>query len=247
MFALLYFLVPLIALLYASIGFGGATGYLAIMSFFGVPSAIMASTALMLNIIVASISFASFYKAGHFYKKLLLPFLVTSIPAAFIGGYLKITDRIYFVLLYAVLTLVAIRLLVFSQKQDDNQTLHPIQLYWALAIGFGIGLLSGMVGVGGGIFLSPVIIFAHWGTPKQASAVAAMFIVINSISGLTGRLLGGTFVINSLSLSLIPLGVVGALAGSYLGSQHLSVSNLRRVLGFVMSLAVSNFWLAFWR
>ena len=108
--------IPLIAFLYASIGFGGATGYLAAMSFFGVPPKIMASTALLLNILVASISFTSFYRAGHLRRDLLLPFLLTSIPAAFLGGYFKITDQIYSILLYAVLTFVAIRLLFFSTK-----------------------------------------------------------------------------------------------------------------------------------
>ena len=243
----LYFLVPLIALLYASVGFGGATGYLAVMSFFGVPPQLMASLALVLNILAAGISFSSFYRAGHLRLDLLRPFLVTSVPAAFIGGYLRITDQTYSILLYAVLTFVAIRLLFFSRKQDDSQPLRPVSLAWALVIGLGIGLLSGMVGIGGGIFLSPVIIFAHWGTSKQASTVAAAFIVLNSISGLTGRILGGTFIIDYFGLPLIPLGVIGALAGSALGARHLSATNLRRALGLVMSFAVSNFWLTFWR
>lgn len=247
MTGLLYFWVPLIAFLYASVGFGGATGYLAVMSFFGIPAQVMASLALVLNILVASISFSSFYRAGHFRHGLILPFLVTSIPAAFIGGYLKITDQTYSILLYAVLTFVAMRLLFFSRKQDDSQPLRPVVLTLALVVGLGIGLLSGMVGIGGGIFLSPIIIYARWGTAKQASAVAAGFIVLNSISGLTGRLLGGTFVLDYFSLSLVPVGVIGALVGSALGAQHLSGVNLRRALGLVMSFTVSNFWLSFWR
>ena len=240
--SLLFVLIPLIAFLYASVGFGGATGYLAAMSFFGIPPKIMASTALLLNILVASISFTSFYRAGHLRHSLLIPFLFTSVPAAFLGGALKITDEIYSILLYVVLTSVAVRLLFFSNKQDDNQSLRPIPLIWSLAIGLGIGLLSGMVGIGGGIFLSPIIIFARWGAPKQASAVSAAFIVLNSISGLIGRFTGGTFQLDTFSLSLIPLGLLGALAGGYWGALRFSGLSLRRVVGIVMSFAVSNFW-----
>jgi hypothetical protein len=242
MFLPLYLLVPLIAFLYASVGFGGATSYLAVMSFFGLPPQIMASTALLLNILVSGISFSSFYRAGHLKRNLLLPFLLTSAPAAFLGGYLKITAEIYAILLYTVLTFVAIRLLFFSRKSDDDRPLRPLPLKWALLIGLGIGLLSGMVGIGGGIFLSPVIIFARWGNPKQASAVAAAFILFNSFSGLAGRFLGGTFQFDPLSLSLIPLGLAGALLGSYWGALRFKGLGLRRTLGVVMSLAVSNFW-----
>ncbi len=247
MFLPLYFLVPLIAFLYASVGFGGATGYLAVMSLFNVPPQIMSSTALTLNILVAGISFFSFYRAGHLRGDLLFPFLVASLPAAFIGGYFKINDRLYSFLLYLVLTFVAIRLLFFSKRQDDSQPLRQVPCGLALAIGLGIGLLSGMVGIGGGIFLSPIIIYAHWGNSKQAAAVSAAFIVLNSISGMLGRILGGAFLLDGLSLSLLPLGIFGALAGSYFGAQRLSGLNLRRTLGTVMSLAVMNFWLTFWR
>ena len=240
--SVLFVLIPFIAFLYASVGFGGATGYLVAMSFFGIPPKIMASTALLLNILVASISFTSFYRAGHLRRSLLIPFLLTSVPAAFLGGTFKITDEIYSILLYAVLTFVAIRLLFFSNKQEDSPSLHPLPLIWSLAIGLGIGLLSGMVGIGGGIFLSPIIIFARWGTPKQASAVAAAFIVLNSISGLIGRFTGGTFQLDTFSLSLIPLGLLGALAGSYWGALRFSGLSLRRAVGMIMSFAVSNFW-----
>ena len=240
--SVLFLFIPLIAFLYASVGFGGATGYLAAMSFFGISPKIMASTALLLNILVASISFTSFYRAGHLRRGLLIPFLLTSVPAAFLGGIFKITDEIYSILLYVVLTFVTIRLLFFSNKQDDSQPLHPAPLTSSLIIGFGVGLLSGMVGIGGGIFLSPIIIFAHWGTPKQASAVSAAFIVLNSISGLIGRLTGGTFELDTFSLVLIPLGLLGALVGSYWGALRFSSLSLRRVVGMVMSFAVSNFW-----
>lgn len=244
---LLYLLVPLIAFLYASVGFGGATGYLAVMSFYDFPSQVMASTALVLNILVAGISFISYYRAGHLRRDLLFPFLVSSVPAAFIGGNLNVTDHLYTILLYSVLTCVAIRLVFFSKSQEETRLLRPVVPGWAFALGLGIGFLSGMVGIGGGIFLSPIIIFARWGSSKQAAAVAAAFIVLNSISGLLGRIIGGTFALGTFSLHLLPLGIGGALVGSYFGAQHLSGTNLRRVLGLVMSIVVTNFWLTYWR
>jgi len=239
---LLTFAISAIAFLYSSVGFGGATGYLAAMSLFGIPPQVMASTALILNILVASISFSSYFRAGHLDVHLLWPFLLTSIPSAFLGGYLKLTDQIYYILLYAVLTFVAIRLLFFS-KRLEAQTLHLPPLWIALLVGLCIGLLSGMVGIGGGIFLSPVIILAGWGTSKQASAVAAAFIVLNSVSGLVGRFIGANFIFGEFGIWLLPFGLVGALAGSYIGAQKLSSLTLRRALGIVMTFAVTNFWI----
>ena len=247
MIILLYLLVPLIAFLYACVGFGGATGYLAVMSIFSIAPQEMANSALVLNILVAGISFISFFHAGHFRRDLLIPFLITSLPAAFFGGSIPVNDTTYKELLYLALTFVAIRLLFFSRHQDDTRPLRPIPFAWALGIGLGIGLLSGLVGIGGGIFLSPIIIFTRWGSPKQAASVAAAFIVLNSISGLAGRVAAGTFFLGEFSLSLIPFGVAGALAGSIIGAQRLSGINIRRALGTVMTLAVTNFWVGYWR
>jgi uncharacterized membrane protein YfcA len=212
------------------------------MTIFGLTPQTMASTALVLNILVASISFSNYYRAGHLNPVLLWPFLLTSIPAAFLGGYLKLSDQIYYTLLYAVLTFVALRLLFFSNRRNNQSQTHVPPIWAALLTGLGIGLLSGMVGIGGGIFLSPVIILAGWGSPKQSSAVAAAFIVLNSLSGLTGRFLGGNFVFDVFGFALIPFGLLGALGGSWMGAQRWSSLSLRRTLGVVMSLAVSNYW-----
>lgn len=247
MLNLLYLLVPIIAFLYACVGFGGATGYLAVMSFLGVSPQNMSNTALVLNILVAGISFKSFYRAGYFRRDLLIPFLITSVPAAFLGGFIKIHDDSYKVLLYLVLTFVAVRLLFFSRRKDENYPLRPIPIFWSLIIGLGIGLLSGMVGIGGGIFLSPIIIMSRWGSVKQAAAISAAFIVLNSISGLAGRISVGSFSLDEMGMSLIPFGVAGALVGSYFGAQRFNGTNIRRALGTVMTLAVTNFWLVYWR
>lgn len=241
-------LIPLVAFLYASVGFGGATGYLAVMGLFGIEPQVMASTALVLNVVVASISFTTYFCAGHLRRGLLLPFIITSIPASFIGGSYKLTDQIYFILLYAVLTFVALRLLFFSMQTDAESTPDNAPPFWiAASIGFCIGLLSGMVGIGGGIFLSPIILYARWGNSKQAATAAAAFIVFNSISGLLGRLSAGTFAFDTFSISLIPFGVIGALAGSWTGAQRINNLILRRVLGMLMLFAASNFWWTLWR
>ena len=243
---LLAVLVTAVAFLYASVGFGGASGYLAVMSQFGIDPAIMASTALILNIVVASIAFINYTRAGALRLDLLLPFLLTSVPAAFLGGYFKLQADVYLLLLYAVLTYVMLRMLFARpEPQTGTEDLHPFPLWLALTCGAGIGLLSGMVGIGGGIFLSPLIILARWGTPKQAAATAAGFIVLNSISGLLGRALGGNFVLGAFGVALLPLGIIGALAGSYLGARKFSGLWTRRILGVVLLIAIANFWVGY--
>ncbi|MBL6983466.1 MAG: sulfite exporter TauE/SafE family protein, partial [Anaerolineales bacterium] len=154
-----------------------------------------------------------------------------------------LSDQIYYSLLYTVLSFVAFRLLYFSKRNQANEAFpHSPPRWAALLTGFGIGLLSGIVGIGGGIFLSPIIILAGWGTPKQSSAVAAAFIVLNSVSGLAGRVSGENFIFGQFGMMLLPFGLLGALCGSWLGAQRLNSLSLRRVLGVVMSFAVTNYW-----
>jgi len=189
---LLFLLVFVVAVVYSSAGFGGASGYLLAMSFFGIPANVMSSTALVMNIFVSAISFTNYFRAGHFRPKLLIPFLITSIPAAFLGGTFKLTQQTYISLLYAVLTYLALRMTFFPVLSDKSDwSPRPVPLWAALVSGAVIGLLSGMIGIGGGIFLSPLIILAGWGNSKQAAASAGAFIAINSISGLIGRISGG--------------------------------------------------------
>jgi len=243
---LLTILVGGIAFLYASVGFGGATGYLAVMSQFGIEPNLMATTALLLNVVVAGISFTNYARAGHLQRRLLLSFPLASIPAAFLGGYFKLHEDLYFVLLYSVLTYVMLRML-FARKESASETggLQAPPLWLALLSGAVIGLLSGMVGIGGGIILSPLIILMRWGTPKQAASTAAGFIFLNSLSGLLGRFLGGNFMFGELGAWLLPVGILGALAGSYLGARRFSGLWTRRVLGVVLLIAVVRFWVGY--
>lgn len=237
-------LVLFIAALYSSAGFGGASGYLTAMSFFSIPTAVMASTALVLNILVSSISFTNYNHAGYLKPKLLVPFLITSIPAAFIGGYVKVSEEIYTISLYIVLTYLALRML-FSRTPTEaaDWEARPVSLWAALLSGAVIGLLSGMLGMGGGIFLSPLILLMQWGTSKEAAASASGFIAINSVSGLVGRILGGTLQFGEFGLWLLPAGLLGALIGSRLGSARFSGTGVRRALGIILTIAVSTYWL----
>lgn len=248
-----------IAFLYSSVGFGGASGYLAAMSLFALSPQFMAGTSLTLNILVASIAFITYRQAGYFRASLLLPFLVTSVPAAFLGGYVPISDDLYFIILCAALGFIGIRLLIDGRtvKRADAGAEHTAHgntipdtdahaetrppLLPVLVSGLIIGTISGMVGLGGGIFLSPLVVLAGWGSPKEAAATSAGFIVINSASGLLGRVIGGNFVFGVLGALLLPVGIVGALLGSRLGAQHLSGVYSRRVLGLILILAVARF------
>ena len=218
-----------VAFLYSSVGLGGGSGYLAAMSLFAISTQLIASTALTLNILVASIAFVTYWQSGYFDWSLLWPFLLTSIPAAFVGGYIQLSDTIYLGVLYATLAYVGAQLLFWDRTAQPIDA--PKRISWFAILGSGLlmGLLSGMVGLGGGIFLSPLLVLTGWGTPKQAAASSAGFIVINSVSGVLGRIIGGAFVLGLLGATLLPVGVAGALLGSRLGARYLSGTLLRRV------------------
>jgi uncharacterized membrane protein YfcA len=239
-------IVPVIAFLYSSVGFGGASGYLAVMSVFIIPTSVMSSTALTLNIFASSIAFIAFYRARHFTPRLLWPFLLTSLPAAFIGGYIQISTNLYLVLLYLSLSYICFRMLFYRKSQDGlGDERRGLPTWAGMIAGAVIGLLSGIIGIGGGIFLAPLIVLAGWGTPKQAAASAAVFIFINSISGLIGRIAGGNLDLGLLGLMLIPVGVLGAYCGSQIGSRYLSSTGMHRALGIILLIAVSRYWLSF--
>jgi len=240
---LMTILVGGIAFLYASVGFGGATGYLAVMSQFGIEPNLMATTSLILNVVVAGIAFINYARAGHTKKRLLLTFPLASVPAAFLGGYFKLNEDLYFALLYGLLTFVMFRMLFARNGEADQGTdLRLCPPWLALLTGTVIGLLSGMIGIGGGIILSPLIILMRWGTPKQASSTAAGFIFVNSLSGLLGRYIGGNLMLGVLGVWFLPLGIIGALMGSYFGARKFSGLWTRRLLGLVLLIAVVRFW-----
>jgi len=228
--------VFIVAMLYSSVGHGGASGYLAVMSLLSVPPAQMSTTALILNLLVAGISYLAFLRAGHFSGKLTGPFLVTSVPAAFLGALIHIPLRAYQLLLAAVLVFAAFRLAVPLPKAMQCEHEQSMPVGWALAAGALIGLLSGIVGVGGGIFLSPLMILMNWADMKRTAATSACFILVNSAAGLCGRGVGNTLEVGTWA-PLVVAAAVGGLTGSYLGANRLSGMTLRRILAAGLCIA----------
>lgn len=231
-------LILIVAFLYASVGHGGASGYLAIMSLFGYAPDVMASTALMLNVLVASLAFAMYARAGHFSWRHTWPFLLTSIPAAYIGGAIQVPMQTYGILLALALLWAALRMLGTFGKTATNEhdAETPLTLKVALPTGAAIGLVSGIVGVGGGIFLSPLMLLCGWADVKRTSAASALFIVVNAVAGLLGRFSRGGIVVEDVWPLLLAAGAGGAL-GAYLGAHQFSTPWLRRLLAIVLLIA----------
>ena len=222
-----------VAVLYSSVGHGGASGYLAVMAFAAVSPAVTRPTALILNVFVASIAFVQFYREKHFDWKIFLPFAVTSVPLAYLGGMIELPTNIYKVVLGVVLILAAIRLAINLKTTSEP---HAPKIWLALIIGAVLGFLSGLVGVGGGIFLTPILLLMNWTETKKAAGISALFILVNSISGLAGnyaqlqKLSSGVFI-------WIIVAVIGGIIGSTLGSKHFNSLILRRVLAIVLLFA----------
>lgn len=231
----LLLLFPIVAFLYASVGHGGASGYLALMSAFAFPITFMKPAALVLNVLVSGISFYFYYREKNFKWKLFYPFALTSIPFSFLGGYLEINVFYYKVILATVLVFAVLRLLGLFGKEREN--INGIPLSMALAFGAVIGFLSGLLGIGGGIILSPVLLLMGWATMKQTAAVSALFILVNSISGLFGFVSQGGSLPASSGI-VIGLVFIGGLFGGYYGSVKFNSKGLRYVLSVVIGIAI---------
>lgn len=223
------------AALYSSVGHAGASGYLAAMALAGLAPAVMKPTALTLNILVALIATARFYRAGYFSWRILLPFALSSVPFAFVGGALTLPGSAYQKLVGLALLFAAFRLWMHAAARADDEA-KPAPLPAAVGLGAGIGLLSGVTGVGGGIFLSPVLLLARWAETRQASGVAAAFILVNSAAGLAGHMASVRNVPDSIYL-WGAAAVAGGLVGTELGRRRLATFALRRVLSAVLVIA----------
>lgn len=230
-FLLLLFIV---AFLYAAVGHGGASGYLALMAIFGMLPDIMKPTALLLNLFVSLSAFLLFYKEGHFKWKIFLPFALASIPFSFLGGMIALDVSIYKKILGVLLLIPVVRLAAFPNK--DIHDLKQSTFFLSLLIGAFIGFLSGLIGIGGGIILSPVLLLLAWTNQKQTAAISALFIFVNSLSGLAGQLTKG---INFQSEMFILVGVAfaGGSVGAWLGAKKFNQNILKYLLATVLLMA----------
>lgn len=233
-------LIFLVAVLYSTVGHAGASGYLAAMALFGIAPALMKPTALTLNIIVAIVGTIRFCRAGFFSWRTFWPFAAASIPAAFIGGWLTLPASIYKAIVGAVLLYSAVRIFFSAKRADEQETKSP-PIGGALICGGAIGLLSGLTGVGGGIFLSPLLLMMHWAKTKETAAVSVTFILVNSIAGLLGHGLFAHFTtvatLPRAALIWAPAALVGGLIGTEFGTRRLPIAGIRRWLSLVLIVA----------
>ena len=233
--------IGVVAFLYSSVGHGGASGYIAVLTLAGCLAAEIKPTALVLNILVSGIGAYQFWRAGYFSWSLFWPFAALAIPAAYAGGYVHLPIGVIHPLLGVVLLASAARL--FWDPQDPPEVTPPRRSV-ALSLGAGIGFLSGLTGTGGGIFLTPLLLLRHWAITRQAAAVSATFIFVNSISGLTGHVMSGRS-IPMMAGWLSVSAVLGGTLGSYLGSRRLSPRVIRGLLA--VTLIVASFKLLYTR
>lgn len=223
------------SILYASVGHGGASAYIAILVIFNFQPVEIKPLALILNIAVSLLAFIHYYRSGFFSFKLFLPFALVSFPASFLGALISIDTHIYKVILGCCLFLPIVRLIGLVEDEDVEEV-KPLNLTYALLIGVIIGFLSGLIGIGGGILLSPVILIFHWANMKQTAAVSALFIFVNSISGLLGVYSSGTFFYTEGFWAFLVV-LLGGFIGGYLGGTKFNNKALRYILAVVLSVA----------
>ncbi|ALJ04310.1 hypothetical protein APS56_03765 [Pseudalgibacter alginicilyticus] len=226
--------LPIISFLYASVGHGGASGYLALMALFSFAPETMKPTALLLNLFVAGIAFYYYFKEGYFNKKLFVSFAITSIPFAFLGGTLEVDASIYKKTLAILLIFAILKMLNAFGKEPHK--IKMIKLWQGLLVGGIIGFFSGLIGIGGGIILTPVILLLHWGNMKTAAAVSALFIWVNSAAGLIGQFSSG-ITLEAASFVFVAIALVGGVLGAYYGSKKINNQMLRYILAFVLTIA----------
>jgi uncharacterized membrane protein YfcA len=227
----------LASFVYASVGHGGASAYLAAMALAGVAPAEMRPIALALNILVSSLATWKFWRAGHFRWRLLWPFAAVSIPLAYVGGAITLPSNAYKILVGVVLLYAAWQLWRSGRAGEEMRPVSEPPIPLAIVIGAVLGLLSGLTGVGGGIFLSPLLLMLGWAGTKQTSAVAAPFILVNSIAGLAAGLISGTASLPPMTWILGGVVLVGGWLGAEYGSRRFANPIVRRVLAVVLAVA----------
>lgn len=234
--------IPIVAFLYSAVGHGGASGYLALMGIFSFAASDVKTVALTLNLFVAGIAFFQYHRSGHFDKKLFVVLAAASIPMAFLGGRIQLDTQIYFYVLGAFLMLASLRLFFYAKKntaKNHEQYSLPI----ALLLGASIGFFSGLIGIGGGIILSPVVLMLGWSNPKTTAGISALFIFVNSAAGLLGKYSTGLEYPGSMPLIII-LVIVGGLLGAYFGAQKWSNMHIKKLLAVLLFLGAIKIFIA---
>jgi len=223
-----------VAFLYASVGHGGASGYLALMALFGMAPSFMKPTALLLNLFVSLSAFILFYRGGHFKWKLFLPFALASIPMSFVGGIIALDADVYKKLLGLLLLIPVARMFFFPNAVETELKKENVGL--SIIIGGSIGFLSGLIGIGGGIILSPILLMMRWTNQKQTAAISALFIFVNSLSGLAGQLSNG-LELQSGMMSYVAVAFCGGIIGGWLGAGKFNQQILKYLLAIVLLVA----------
>jgi len=231
---LFYTLLFFVAFLYSSVGHGGASGYLALMALFAITPEVMRPTALMLNLFVSLTSFIQFYRGQHFNWRIFLPFAIASIPLAFAGGLITLDAVVYKKMLGLLLLIPIIRFLFFANLRPEE--IRKSNTLLSLVIGAAVGFLSGLIGIGGGIILSPVLLLLKWTDMKQAAAISALFIFVNSLSGLAGQVTKGIQFSPDMYM-YVAIAFVGGLLGAYFGSLRFKQTILKYTLAVVLMMA----------
>jgi len=231
------FIFVFVAMVYSSVGLGGGSSYTALMTVAGLSYRLIPTTSLTLNLLVTMVAMISFWRGGHVKWSNILPFLVTSIPLAYVGGALNISREVFLWLLLATLVLVAGRIYLLPDLRMTWQIGPRLRLMVALVLGALLGFVAGTVGIGGGIFLVPVMIMLGLASEKQAAATGAVFIWVNSLSGLIARYQRGAFDFDMI-LPLAVAVVLGALLGSHMGAFRFKPQTVQRVLGVVVLVAI---------
>jgi hypothetical protein len=232
-----------IAVVYASVGFGGGSSYLAVLAIIGLPYQVIPQTALVCNLIVSGGGVWHFRRGGHLDLRAIAPFMVLSVPAAYLGGLIPIGREMFFILLGVSLVAAGARTFMPVAGRTRRRPISTARA-WALGLptGAALGFLAGLVGIGGGIFLAPVLLLSGWTGPKQAAAAASLFIVINSAAGLVGQVSRGLH----LDASVLPLAaavLVGGQVGSRIGAYHLPARGVQRLLAaLILAVGLRLVW-----
>ncbi len=232
-------LIAVVAFAYAMVGHGGASGYLALMALAGVPLLIARPSALMINLVVSTVAFVQYARAGHFRWALFWPFAILSVPMAWLGARVDIDPELYKRILAVCLLLAVVRMLGFFGTNDNAE--RPVPIAAALLIGAALGFVSGLIGIGGGILLSPVLLLMRWADTKVTACASALFILVNSAAGLAGTE-NLMIMIDARLLTWAGVALVAGLVGAYIGARRLEQPRLRQALGVVLLFACVKLW-----